>query len=281
MLKKCSYCLLILITLVLCLSCERDQRLFLGFTVGMSEQEYDTLMSEYVRQGVLVRSNTIIAGIDFDDHVYLFPSGQKGVLSPYFVKDSLCGIDVSIMGDKQRPIAAEDYGEIMNYLCDDYGHPIASGTDSVFDFEYARWHSDKDKESRTIVVYAAPDDDFYGLISMVFTNFRIEETYLLGNAGSTKGLSFVKNLKTCEEAEELAIHDYNRGRYRYVQYGLPSDATIDFVSLVKARYGIEVLFGGCVSYEAGICYSAKMISLLQPKLGTYFIRDLRNEIRNQ
>lgn len=90
------------------------------------------------------------------------------------------------------------------------------------------------------------------------------------------------NFETCEEAEQQAIEDAAKGMYKWPTNGLVdieySDLSGFYEIYMYSKYNIDFKNRGLFADEKQICYTKKMVNLVEANFGPDFIEKKETEV---
>lgn len=91
--------------------------------------------------------------------------------------------------------------------------------------------------------------------------------------------------ETCEQAKERATKDFEAGKMSLTSYGLiaSEDYYFDdfYRNYLKENYQVEYGNGGCIVWDALLCYEDTMLELIENKYGANFFERTRNEAKKE
>ena len=91
--------------------------------------------------------------------------------------------------------------------------------------------------------------------------------------------------ETCEQAKERATKDFENGKMVLTSYGLiiSEDYYFDefYSNYLKENYQVEYGNGGCIVWDALLCYEDMMLELVEGKYGENFFDRTQNEARKE
>jgi hypothetical protein len=75
--------------------------------------------------------------------------------------------------------------------------------------------------------------------------------------------------RDCDKAKQLAYEDSRQNKFRIIFWGLPNERSItaELIPILKERFNIQSLSGGCVELRNIECYNQQMKELLPLKFG--------------
>ena len=91
--------------------------------------------------------------------------------------------------------------------------------------------------------------------------------------------------ETCKQGEERAVKDFEDGNMQITSYGLivSDDYYFDefYEDYLKENYQVEYANGGCIVWDALMCYEDKMLNLIEGKYGKNFLEHTRKEAKKE
>ncbi|MEQ9423807.1 MAG: energy transducer TonB [Cyclobacteriaceae bacterium] len=87
--------------------------------------------------------------------------------------------------------------------------------------------------------------------------------------------------ETCEQAESRASNDFENDKMQITSYGLIISTDYYFEEFYSKylleKYQVEYGNGGCIIWDALMCYEDKMLKLVESKYGENFLKRTRKE----
>lgn len=120
---------------------------YLDFRLGMQEYEYNHVVKQYIKEGIL-REELSKSPYDHPSDKSLLTRltsfNLEGLVEPIFLNDKLDDLRIFIgedLSNNAKPVTAETYGIIVNDFKKEYGTPTQQSTDAITGHKLTNWQT--------------------------------------------------------------------------------------------------------------------------------------------